>query len=275
MKPAAIKEDFPVVQFNTGGVEVKLWEETKAVVGEISLKIMINGVDYASLLCINQFQKEMALGFLYNEGVINDPADIKNIDFNEGHFTVAVELNERLKLNVGDSFRSVTSGCGKCYTYIKPTYRDLYAANTSASRYELKRITDLMKEFNREPPIFNAFGGVHAAKYVGDDLGVLVEDIGRHNCIDKIAGILLLKGGKMSGGLMLVSGRISSEIVTKIVRMGVPVIASRSTPTIPALKLAEQYGITLLGYVREGRGVIYTGKERIEEVVRMSDPNKN
>ncbi len=260
-----ITEEFTVTQFTTNREEISFREIEKSVVGEISLKIMINGVDYASLLCINEFQKEMALGFLYNEGVIKGIEDVKKIEFNESYLTVMIELNEELSLNVGDSFRSVTSGCGKCYTYIKPTYSGIYKNNESKHQYSLKLITSMMKEFNDEPPIFIAFGGVHAAKYYSSKFSVLVEDIGRHNCIDKIAGILVSQNCKEMDGMMLVSGRISSEIIMKVVRMGVPLIVSRSTPTVPAIRLAEEYGITLLGYVRNGNGVIYTGKERIDK----------
>jgi len=138
----------------------------------------------------------------------------------------------------------------------------IFKKNESTEQFRLKDIVENMKVFNDEPPIFKAYGGVHGAKYVNSDFSVLVEDIGRHNCIDKIAGIMLGKNVKRNG-IMFVSGRISSEIITKIVRMEIPVIVSRSTPTVPAIKLAQKYGVTVIGYLRGESGIIYSGTERI------------
>jgi FdhD protein len=244
-----IRENFPVSRFfaDKHGM-FRISEDLKEVISEISLKIWINGTEYGSLLCINELQREMACGFLFNEGVINSFDDIKNIDFNESYLTVNVDLNKNISLNVADSFRSVTSGCGK--------------KNESTEQFRLKDIVENMKVFNDEPPIFKAYGGVHGAKYVSSDFSVLVEDIGRHNCIDKIAGIMLEKNVKRNG-IMFVSGRISSEIITKIVRMEIPVIVSRSTPTVPAIKLAQKYGVTVIGYLRGESGIIYSGRERV------------
>ncbi len=259
----AITEDFQAIQFSITPDSFSAREITKAVVGEISLKIFINGVEYASLLCINQLHEEMALGFLYNEGVIDSINDVASIEYNDSYYSVMIELKKEVSLNVGDSFRSVTSGCGKCYTYIKPTYRDIYKKNERDNTYSLLDIAHKMREFNEEPPIFIAFGGVHAAKFCNKEQALLIEDIGRHNCIDKISGMLLTKNISTSDGMLLISGRISSEIILKTIRMGVPLIVSRSTPTVPAIRIAEEYGITLLGYVRDGKGVIYAGKERV------------
>jgi FdhD protein len=101
--------------------------------------------------------------------------------------------------------------------------------------------------------------------FYSSDYELLNEDIGRHNCFDKISGILLKEQriDLTKEGLIFVSGRISSEIVTKVIRLGIPVIVSRSTPTTAAVKLASQYNVTLMGYVRNDTGYIYTCPSRI------------
>ena len=91
------------------------------------------------------------------------------------------------------------------------------------------------------------------------------EDIGRHNCFDKVSGILL-KEGKLDiaeKSIVFTSGRVSSEILTKVIRLGIPVIVSKSTPTTSAVKLANQYNVTLIGYARQNSGFIYSGADRI------------
>ena len=122
-----------------------------------------------------------------------------------------------------------------------------------------------MKQFERSSELYKEVGGVHSVLFHHDAFSFFNEDIGRHNCFDKIAGVLLKNGnmGLTGSGMMFVSGRVSSEIITKVIRLGVPVLVSRSTPTAAAVYLARQYNVTLLGYVRSNAGFVYSGEERL------------
>lgn len=238
---------------------------SKKVIAEISLKIYINSVEYASLLCLNQLTEELAIGFLYSEGVIDTFPDIASISYNERLFAVMVELAPGLSVARCESLRSVTSGCGKCFTYINPLKQDKYITLSGADKFSIRQIMQSMKDFERRSEIYKTVGGVHSVLFQHDDFTVFNEDIGRHNCFDKIAGVLL-RNQKMQlveKGIMFVSGRVSSEIITKVIRMGVPVLVSRSTPTSAAVNLARQYNVTLLGYVRKNSGYVYSGEERL------------
>jgi len=238
---------------------------SKKVIAEISLKVIVNGAELVSVLCLNQYQEELALGFLYNEGVINSYADIENIYFNDKMLAVILNLKAGVVIDRQESLRSLTSGCGKCYTYINPLKQSQYKAVESNITYSINTILNLMNDFVTRSEIFAEIGGVHSVLLHTNDFEILVEDIGRHNCFDKITG-LMLKENKLDlfgKGVVFVSGRISSEIMTKIIRMGVPILVSKSTPTTAAVKLAQQHNVTLLGYIRKSGGYIYSHPERL------------
>jgi FdhD protein len=104
----------------------RLLDCDKDVIGEISLKIYINSTEYASLLCLNQLTEELAIGFLYSEGVIDTFLDIASITYNERLFAAMIELAPGKSVEKCESLRSVTSGCGKCFTYINPLKHDKF-----------------------------------------------------------------------------------------------------------------------------------------------------
>jgi FdhD protein len=265
-----VLEDTIYEELNVGEITrdkngCRVSDTSKKVIAEISLKVVVNGTELVSVLCMNQYQEELALGFLYNEGVINSYSDIENIYFNDKMLAVIINLKEGVIIDRQESLRSITSGCGKCYTYINPLKQSQYKAVESNATYSINTILNLMKDFVTRSEIFANVGGVHSVLFHTADYEILIEDIGRHNCFDKITG-LMLKENKLdlfSQGVVFVSGRISSEIMTKIIRMGVPVLVSKSTPTTAAVKLAIQHNVTLLGYVRASGGFIYSCRERL------------
>ena len=256
---------FSVKEITYDDGETTLCATEKYVIGEISLKIYINGIEYASLLCLNQLTEELALGFLYSEGVIDTIADVADISYNERQFAVMVRLVPGKSIDKCESLRSVTSGCGKCFTYINPLKRDKFVPLSGIDRFSIRNILRSMHEFERSSEIYKSIGGVHSVLFQHEDFSVFNEDIGRHNCFDKIAGVLL-RNGKMNlvaNGMLYVSGRVSSEIITKVIRLGIPILVSKSTPTAAAVTLAREYNVCLLGYVRKNSGFIYSGETRL------------
>jgi FdhD protein len=260
-----IYEELPVAKITRDQNGCRVSDISKKVIAEISLKIIVNGMELVSILCLNQQQEELALGFLYNEGVINSPADVESISFNDKLLAVIITLKEGVIINRQESLRSITSGCGKCYTYINPLKQSQYKSVQSNAAFSINTILDLMTDFVTKSEIFATVGGVHSVLFYTPDFEILTEDIGRHNCFDKMTGILF-KQDKLDlfgKGIVFVSGRISSEIMAKIIRIGVPVLVSKSTPTTAAVKLAQQHNVTVLGYVRATGGFIYSSKERL------------
>jgi FdhD protein len=260
-----IGEDFEILEISLGEQGIDLNPLEKRVISEMSLKIIINGDEYASLLCLNQYQEELALGFLYSEGVIDSFDAVESVLYHERLHAVVIQLKEGIGISHQESLRSMTSGCGKCYTYINPLKQDKYKPLQDSKSQPIRHILDLMKKFELQSEIYAAIGGVHNVLYHSEGFSVLNEDIGRHNCVDKITGILLKNGriSEVGGGIMFISGRVSSEIMTKIIRLQIPILVSRSTPTNAAVRLARQYRVTLLGYVRGSSGYIYSNPERL------------
>jgi len=244
---------------------IRLCQKEKSVIGEISLKIYINGTEYASLLCLNELTEELALGFLYSEGVIDAIDEVASISYNERLFAVMVNLVPGKSIDKCESLRSVTSGCGRCFTYINPLKHEKFLPVANEDRFSIRDILDAMEDFGRQSSVFKAVGGVHSVLFRHETFPVFNEDIGRHNCFDKIGGVLLKsdKMGLLAKGMLLVTGRVSSEIITKVIRLGVPVLVSRTTPTAAAVSLAREYNVTLMGYVRDRAGFIYSGEERL------------
>lgn len=245
--------------------EIQQTDKAIPILTEISLKLIINGDEFVSLLCLNQYPEELAIGFLYNECIIDSYEDIESIMYNERMFAVIIQLKEGIKLTTQDNVKSITSACGKGLTYINPLKSENFNEVISSYTYKISEIWDLMKKFNSKSELYTEVGGVHSVYFHHKELQILDEDIGRHNCVDKISGILLKKHNidMIKEGIMISSGRISSEIMTKLIRLQVPIFVSRSAPTASAVKLAEKYNITLVGYVRGSKATVYTAKERI------------
>jgi len=260
-----IYEELPVREIIRDENGCRLSDISKKVIAEISLKIIVNGLELVSILCLNQQQEELALGFLYNEGVINSLADIESIAFNDKMLAVVVKLKEGVAINRQENLRSITSSGGKCFTDINPLKKSQYREVQCEDNFSLNAILDLMDSFVTRSEVFTTIGGVHSVLLHTPDFELLTEDIGRHNCFDKMTGTLLKLNrlDLFSRGIVFVSGRISSEIMAKIIRIGVPVLVSKSTPTSTAVKLASQHNVTILGYVRKTGGFIYSCPERL------------
>ncbi len=230
------------------------------VIHESLLSIHVNGQELATLMCTPLQQEALALGFLYNESLIEGYEDVGHIRLNASGALIDVflksgsfELPRRLIL---------TSGCGG----------GVMLAELSASQEPLRSdftttpavIQARMRDLQSAARLYRAVRGVHAA-ILADEEGLLVaaEDVGRHNAVDKCAGLALLAGHSMRNRLLLTSGRISSEMLGKARRMACPIVASRTAPTSSALHLAQAWGICVVGYLRRGSLRVYTHGQRL------------
>jgi FdhD protein len=237
----------------------------RSVIREIPLTISINGKEFITLLTTGDANRELTVGFLLSEGFLKSRDELIEIRVDEEAGTAEVTLTGDVQMMEKLwNKRVVTSGCGKGATF----YHVLDSLQASPVTSDLvvtpDEIRDLMKEMHRMSELYRETGGVHNSCLADRD-GILVfrDDIGRHNAVDKIRGTCFLEGIDLADKLLITTGRMSSEIVIKVAKMGVPILVSRSAPTSLALDLAQRSGLTLVGYVRGEKMTVYTGKERV------------
>ena len=160
--------------------------------------------------------------------------------------------------------RLITSGCGRGVAFYSATDAVNQARVESQMKIQAHEVFALTKEFQHRSQVYRATGGVHSAALC-DAKGILIfaEDIGRHNAIDKIFGKCLLEDIPTDGKVIISSGRVSSEILHKIAKRGIPIIISISAPTSLGVKVADNFGITLIGSVRGRKFDVYTNDWRV------------
>ncbi|MEW6002441.1 MAG: formate dehydrogenase accessory sulfurtransferase FdhD [Nitrospirota bacterium] len=226
---------------------------------EKKLRVSINGKEFISLYCTPSMIKELVIGFFLTEGIIKGEfcAEKINIEYNED-----IMVDIPVEGDVVTEGMVITSGCIGGITFTPKRVSGAIKDDFSVYSGTLKI---LFKEFHLKSEIFRLTGGVHSAALSdGREILVFAEDIGRHNAVDKVIGYSILKKIPFAGKLILVSGRLSSEIVSKCSRWSIPILASRAAPTDLAIKIAEKTGVTLVGFVRGDRLNVYTNSQRIK-----------
>lgn len=233
----------------------RVTEVNGEVVREQPLTVHVDGRRFLTLLC-SPFQLEaLVLGFLWMERVIDGLADVTGLSISEVDGRADVSLARPVDL---PTERVLTSGCGGGTTFrIDPR---LFSPLRSSLRLRPGDLAARLKDLFAAAGRYRASRGIHGACLTdGARLLVVAEDVGRHNAVDKLKGEALLRGLDTVDTILLSTGRISSEMLLKAARMGVPVVASRTSPTEMAVALAEQLGITVVGYLRPDSLNLYTG----------------
>lgn len=230
------------------------------VIDERLVTIYVNGQELATVMCSPLQLEALAVGFLFNESVIDSYDEIGHVQCNVAGTVIDVLLTHE-RFNPPRRM-ILTSGCGGGVTWqqLSETYPALATDFTTTPDIIFQR----MHELKGAARLYNLVRGVHTA-ILGDTSQLLVsaEDVGRHNAIDKIAGQALLSQLTTSDCILLTSGRISSEMLGKARRMQVPVVVSRTAPTSITVQLAQAWNICVVGYVRQGSMRVYTHPYRL------------
>jgi FdhD protein len=225
------------------------------VVREQPLSVFVNGEKFLTLLCSPMMLDELIVGYLWMEKIIADRAEIARLEVSAVDGRAEVTLTHPVTL---PTERILTSGCGGGITF-RIDHR-LFPRLRSTLRVRPAELAERMKELFQAAVHYQRSRGIHGAALADPDrLLIVAEDVGRHNAVDKVKGQALLRGIPTEDRLLLSTGRVSSEMLLKAARMGVPVVASRTSPTEMAVALAEQLGITVCGYVRPDGLNVYAG----------------
>lgn len=214
---------------------------------------------------------ELITGFLFAEGVISNPSDLISVntvddEFGENH--IEVEINKQLSIDwqkIERSFASFAS-CGLCgKNSIKAlALKHQVDINQQEKWLHCRDISHLISELTEHQQQFKETGGVHSAAYIADGQWLSIrEDIGRHNALDKVLGHCLRESLWQSKSLLLLSGRISYELMQKAVAAQVPVVIAIGAPSSLAIQVAQQFNITLVGFTKASRFNVYHGDWRI------------
>jgi FdhD protein len=244
-----------------------------ALAVERAVELRVDGRSLAVTLRTPGHDRELALGFLANEGLLAAAADVVDVRVLPADCADAPDVLE-LRLAPGVVFDwtrlerhfVATAACGLCGRAHLDALRAGLAPVAAGPPIPVAKLLALPARVRAEQAAFEATGGLHAAVWCDAALEprALREDVGRHNAVDKVCGWLLESGRRPAGeGLLWVSGRAGAELVLKAARAGIPAMAAVGAPSSLAVELAEAAGMTLAGFLREGRMNVYAGTGRL------------
>jgi FdhD protein len=265
-----------VVRVSADGDERRLVD---ALAGEEPLEIRVSGRPLAVTMRTPGHDVELAHGFLLTEGVIGAQADVSTARYCDGVDADGRNTYNVLDIQLGDGVPEpdvgvarnfyTTSSCGVCGKAALDAVRlrTRYSPADDPCRFSVETLLSLPGRLREQQRVFEATGGLHAAGLFIDEGAALVvrEDVGRHNAVDKVIGAVLMQDRLPAAGtVLMVSGRASFELVQKAAMAGVPALAAVSAPSSLAVELADEQGMTLIGFLRGSSMNIYTGAHRVK-----------
>ena len=239
-----------------------------SVIVETPVSLTVNGEAWVSFMCTPVLLEAMAVGFLFNEGVIDAMDEVSDVRVCEHGDNVDVWLNHAVDK---PTKWTRTSGCSGGMTAVESIARPRAAAAPNGLVLPASGISHLVEMLFDAQDLYRETGGVHTSALTdGERIILSAEDIGRHNTLDKIAGVCLMQNVWPERRILITTGRISSEMLQKAVRLGASILISRTSPSSLSIELAEKWGITLIGYARRNRFNLYAHSERILTTVEHS-----
>ena len=242
--------------------EFKKWTGHDAeTIVETPVSLTVNGKEWLTFMCTPVHLEEMAVGFLYNEGVIESMDEVENVHLCEHGDNVDVWLNHPAE--EPNAWRR-TSGCTGGVTAVDLLAKPNVSLEGNRLEVGAEAIGELVEQLFEAQSLYRETGGVHtSALSDGEKVLFSAEDIGRHNTLDKIAGLCLRQDLWPERRILITTGRISSEMLQKAARLQAPILISRTSPSSLSIEMAERYGITLIGYARKHRFNVYSMPQRV------------
>jgi FdhD protein len=243
--------------------EFNKWQSFDAeTIVETPVSLTVNGEVWLTFMCTPIDLEAMAVGFLYNEGVIERMNEVEDVRVCEHGDNVDVWLNRSVEQP--RSWRR-TSGCTGGVTAVDLLARPNISFNGGQPKFRPEAIGSLVDQLFESQELYRETGGVHTSILSdGEKVLLSAEDIGRHNTLDKISGLCLMKNVWPETRILITTGRISSEMLQKAARLQTPILISRTSPSSLSIEMAKRYGITLIGYARRQRFNVYTHPQRVQ-----------
>ena len=245
--------------FNEAGEQIKL-----PVVIEVPLTIYLNKQEIVTAMTLGDMPELLAVGYLLNQKMLKSEDIISEINYDKELQVVVVRTNRKTNYEKKMEKKIRTSGCavGTVYGEIMDDFSSINLDKNS--KIKTSWIYTLSKKINTRPSLYLKAGALHGCVLCKKDSPLLyVEDVGRHNAVDKIAGWMFLNNETANDKIFYTTGRLTSEMVIKTVQMGIPILISRSGFTASGVKLAKEAGLTLIGRAKGKRIIIANGIERV------------
>ncbi len=245
------------------GVDHEGQPVTLNVVTERPLTIYLNSQEIVTAMTIGDYPDYLALGFLLNQGMLHQDDDVTGVDYDEELDVVVVRTARATDYEDKLKKKTRTSGCA-VGTVFGDMMEGLQGVTLSSSTVRTSWLYTLAQAINTAPSLYLEAGAIHGTVLCREDRPlVYMEDVGRHNAVDKIAGWMFREGAPAADKILYTTGRLTSEMVIKTAQMGIPVLASRSGFTAWGVEIARNVGLTLIGRMRGKRFVCLSGAERL------------
>ena len=285
MKQSKIKFSSYIIQPNLSntslirsvqGVSYEGKQTNISVVEERHLTIFLNSIEILTAMTVGDYPEYLALGFLFNQGLIKSISEINRIDYDAELQAVVVRTNFETSHEQLLKKRTRTSGCamGTVFGEFQELINEIKLPNAKVRTSWLYRLATVI---NKTPSIYLEAGAIHGTVLCRKDSPlVYMEDVGRHNAVDKIAGWMLMNNVKAHDKILYTTGRLTSEIIIKTAMMGIPILASRSGFTAWGIDLARQVNLTLIGRLRGRRFHCLSGDcNLVMDAATSNIPNEN
>jgi FdhD protein len=234
------------------------------VIEERPLTIYLNAQEIVTAMTIGDYPEYLAVGYLRNQRMLLPDDIITGVDFDEEVETVVVRTERKTDYEEKLKKKIRTSGCA-VGTVFGDMMEGLEDVRLPATQVKTSWLYSLAHQINTVPSLYLEAGAIHGSVLCREDIPlVYMEDVGRHNAVDKIAGWMMLEGETAGDKIMYTTGRLTSEMVIKTAMMGIPTLASRSGFTAWGAEIARQVGLTLIGRMRGKRFICLSGEDRLE-----------
>ena len=258
------RPDDPRLSVTVAGIDHEGKRVETAVVAERPLTLFLNAREIVTMMTIGDRPDLLAVGYLLNQTMLRPDDEITSIDYDEDIATVVVRTKRQTNFEEKLKKKVQTSGCAQG-TVFGDLMEDFDKVTLNAeARIRTSWLYELTKKINTEPSLYLKAGAIHGCVLCrANEPLIYMEDVGRHNAVDKIAGYMFLNGMAADDKIFYTTGRLTSEMVIKTVKMRIPILVSRSGFTAWGVELAARAGLTLIGRARGKRFVALAGLDRI------------